>query len=163
MILYGLQPMHRRLPIRRRFPSQLFAQTLGARWITPILGDPNLYPPAFGALRYIPFAMEPQTAPEQKQWFRDGAVNLLTVSTFQPRKNLGLFLETVATLSRKYPVRATLLGECTTEEHRRVFAEIRQLQASPGLDCKVQIKTNMAFGDVQRGIPPARSVRPART
>ena len=149
VILYNLLPIHRRASWRR-IPAQLFAQTLGARWITPILGERNLYPPTFPALRYLPFPMEPQTTTEQKQWFRNGAVNLLTVSSFQPRKNHRLLLEAIAALSGKYPVRATLIGECTTDEHRRVFAEIREFQASVGLDYKVQIKTNMPFGDVQQ-------------
>ena len=149
VILYDLQRMHRRASWRR-IPAQLLALTLGARWITPIIGDLNLYPPAFPALRFLPFPMEPQTAPEQKQWFRGGAVNLLTVSSFEPRKNHRMFLDAITTLSETYRIQATVIGECTTAEHRREFAEIMKLKASASLDCKVHIKTNISFSDIQR-------------
>ena len=94
--------------------------------------------------------MEPQTAPAQRQWFRDGAINVLNVGKYQKRKNHRLFLQAIASLSKKYQVRATIIGECTTEEHRREFTEVKELSDSLGIGDRVSLKYNMAFWDVQK-------------
>ena len=130
----------------RSFP----AWVVRAGWMTPVLGSPDRYPPAFGALRYVPFVVEPQTAPEQKQWFRGGVINLLCVGKFQGRKNHRMFLRAVASLSKRYPVRATVIGECTTTERRREFAEIKEFHKSLGLGDRVCFKTSLPYWDVQR-------------
>ena len=150
VIFYSLTPMHRRLKWWKVFMRSIPAWAAGAKWMTPILGSPEQYPPTFGALRYIPFAMEPQTAPEQRHWFRDGAINVLSVGKYQERKNHRLFLQVIANLSKKYQVRATIIGECTTADHWREFAEVKNLGESLGLNHSVRLKANMAFWDVQR-------------
>ena len=150
VIFYSLTPMHRRLRWWKVLVRSFPAWAAGAKWMTPIIGSPDQYPPTFGALRYVPFAMEPQTAPAQRQWFRDGAINVLNVGKYQKRKNHRLFLQAIASLSKKYQVRATIIGECTTEEHRREFTEVKELSDSLGIGDRVSLKYNMAFWDVQK-------------
>ena len=150
VIFYSQTPMHRRLTWWKVLIRSLPAWAARARWITPILGSPETYPPAFGALRYVPFVMEPQTAPDQRSWFREGAINVLCIGKFEERKNHRLFLQAVAGLSERYPVRATIIGESTTGEHRHRVAELKEVQKSTGLDDRVHFKTNLSYRDVQR-------------
>ena len=64
-------------------------------------------------MRYVPFVIEPQTAPERREWFRDGVVNVLSVGKFQELKNHRPFIEVVSRLSElATPVQATIVGEC---------------------------------------------------
>ena len=130
VVFYSLTPMHRQLGWRKRLVRSFPAWVARSRWITPILGSPDAFPPAFGALRYVPFVIEPQTCPGRRQWFMDGEINVLNVGKYQERKNHRLFLEAIANLSEKYPVRATIIGECTTTEHRSEFAEVKKLHKS---------------------------------
>ena len=150
VIFYSQTPMHRRLRwwkvLMRSFP----AWVARAKWITPLLGSPDLYSPTFDALRYVPFVMEPQTAPDQKRWFQGGVVNVLSVSMFIGRKNHRLFLRAVARLSERYAIQATIVGECTTTEQQREFAELEEFHKSLGLGDKVHFKTNLSYWDVQR-------------
>ena len=115
--------------------------------MTPVLGQPDRHPPGLGAMRYVPFVIEPQTAPERREWFRDGAVNVLCIGKFQERKNHRLFLSRRCPGCRAgTPVRATIVGECTTEEHRRELAGVEELRASLGLrGDRVVFKTNLPF------------------
>ena len=129
----------------RSFP----AWAAKARWITPVLGSPNLHPPAFGALRYLPFVMEPQTTPAQKQWFQNRVINVLSIGKFQGRKNHSLLLQSIERLSERYPIQATIIGECTTAKHWREFAEVEELHKSLKLGEKVRFKTNLSYWDVQ--------------
>ena len=150
VIFYSQTPVHRQLAwwkvLIRSFP----AWVARARWTTPLLGSPDQYPPAFGALRYVPFVMEPQTSPSEKGWFRDDVINTLCIGKFEERKNHRLFLQAVAGLSERYPIHATIIGESSTEGHRRNVAKLKELRKSAGLDDRVRIKTNMPYWDVQR-------------
>ena len=150
VIFYSQTLMHRRLRQWNIYMRSFPAWVARAKWITPLLGSPDLYPPTFDALRYVPFVMEPQTAPEQRQWFRGSTINVLCVGKFQPRKSHRLFLQAVAGLSERYPVRATIIGECTTAEHQREFAKVNEFHKSLGLGNRIHFKTNLPYWDVQR-------------
>ena len=150
VVFYTLTPIHRQIGWRKRFTRSFAVWAARAGWMTPILGSPDAYPPALGAMRYVPFVMEPQTAPDQKQWFMDGAINVLNIGKFERRKNHRLFLQAIANLSGKYQIRATTIGEATTTEHRHELAETKKFHQSLGLGDRVRFKTNLAFWDVQR-------------
>lgn len=154
VIFYNQRPLHRRLKRWKQRLIRLFP-TWAARikWMTPVLGSPDQHPPAFETLRYVPFVMEPQTAPEQKRWFQGGTVNILCIGKFQRRKNHRLFLQAVAHLSKGYRMRATIIGECTTVEHQHVLAELREYRANLGLNDRVCFRVNLPFADVQREYP----------
>ena len=130
----------------RSFPAWV-AQ---ARWITPVLGSADAYSPAFAALRYVPFVMEPQTDPSQKQWFQGRTINVLCVGKFHRRKNHRMFLQAVADLSQRYQIRATVIGECSEPEHQREMKDIEELHKSLALGDRVCLKTNVSYWDVQQ-------------
>ena len=150
VVFYSQTPMHRKLRWWERFVRSFPAWIARARWVTPVLGSSDVHPPAFGTLRYVPFVMEPQTSPAQKQWFRGGTINVLCVGKFQRRKNYRMFLRAVARLVERYPVRATAIGECTTTEHQRELGELKDLRGSLGLYGRVCFKTTLSYKEVQR-------------
>ena len=149
VVFYSQTPMHRKLSWWQRLVRSLPAWLASTQWITPVLGRPETYPPAFSALHYVPFVTEPQTSPAQKQWFQGEAINVLSVGKFQVRKNHRLFLRAIAGLSERYPVQATLIGECTTSEQHRELRELEDLVSSLGLCGRVHFKTNLSYQDVQ--------------
>ena len=149
VIFYTQNRLHRPIDRFRRFIHSFRARVARARWITPVLGDPDRYPPAVGAMCYVPFVMEPQTAPDQKAWFEGNAVNVLSIGKFQRRKNHGLLLQAIDRLSARHPVRATVIGECTTAEHREELAKLRRIRDAEGLGDRVRFKTNVPYGKVQ--------------
>ena len=149
VVFYTQTPMYRHLGWKKRVMRAFPAWATRAKWITPVLGSPERYPSAFGALRYVPFVMEPQTTPREKLWFRDDTINVLSIGKFQVRKNHRLFLQAVADLSERYPIRATVIGESATEDRRREFVNIEEYAQSLGLGDRVQLRTNMSYRDVQ--------------
>ena len=150
VVFYSQTPMYRTFGRWQRLIRSFPARASKAKWITPVLGDPDVHPPAFGALRYVPFVMEAQTAHEQRQWYRGDAINVLCVAKFMERKNHRLFLEAVSRLSARHPVRATIIGECQGEEAKARLAETRDVCRSLGLESRVCFKTNLSYWEVQR-------------
>ena len=150
LVLYAQIPKHRRWKRWKRAVLALVPRLTGGIWMTPLLGLPGQREWPRTPLRYVPFVMPPRTAPDDRRWFAGGAVNVLAIGKYQPRKNHRLFLEAVRGLSRHHPVRATIIGECSTSEHRRELAEIERHRARLGLDDKVRLEVNLPFPEVQR-------------
>ena len=63
--------------------------------------------------------------PRSRERRRCGAVNVLAIGKFEARKNHRLLLRALTGLSERHPIRATIIGECSTETHRRELAETR--------------------------------------
>ena len=150
VVFYTQNRLHRPIDRLRRFIHASRVRAARARWITPVLGDPDRYPPAVGAMRYVPFVMEPQTPPERKAWFAGNAVNVLSIGKFQRRKNHHLLLRAIGSLSARHPVRATVIGECTTSEHRRELAELESMRDANGLHDRVRLESNLPYPEVQK-------------
>ena len=150
VVLYNQAPKHTLIGRRTVILRSLLARMVGRGWITPVLGWPDLYPSRIKSQRYVPFVMEPRTPPVHKRWFRGGSVNVLSVGKFQELKNHVMFLEVVARLAQRHHVRATVIGECTTDDHRRELSRVKETHARLGLQRIVEIKTNLPYHDVQR-------------
>lgn len=148
-VFYSQTLMHRRLIWWKKFIRAFPAWLARAKWITPLLGSPDDYPPAFGALRYVPFVMEPQTSPKDRKWFRGGAVGVLCIAKFMRRKNHHLIVQAIARLAERHNVRATIIGECTNDEHFELLSEIQELTVSLGVEDLVDIGLNLPYWEVQ--------------
>ena len=143
LVIYNQGPQHRKIGHARRVVETLFLQLTSAAWYTPVLGDPDRYAVLQHSPDYVPFVMLPQTSPDAKSWFLKDCVNLLHVGKLVPRKNHRMFLEAVARLLPRYPLRATIVGECSMPDHRREWERVVQLQTLLGLDEVVQVETNV--------------------
>ena len=152
LILYTQVPRHhplkRRVKRWRKFATSTILRMKRAHWITPVLGTAGRYPASHN-WHYVPFVMEPQTAPDHKSWFPDDTIRILTVGKYEPRKNHGLFLQVIARLSQRHRIRCTVVGECSTPEHERQFARLQQHAAELGLSRQLSFKVNLPFFEVQ--------------
>ena len=153
LIFYSQGPKRRKLMAAKKFGYSFALWAIGARWITPVLGSPEKNGGDINRIHYVPFVITPLTCPQEKQWFSGGVINILTIGKFQPRKNHRLFLEAVGRLSRSYPIRATIIGECTTQEHRGELEDVKRHCQHLGLDARVEFKINLPFPDVQKQYP----------
>ncbi len=149
-IFYSQAPKYRRLSRWKRFVFALARRAAGAEWITPVLGSPGLRGSVDTHLRYAPFVIRPQTAPGGKRWFAGGVVNILSVGKYEARKNHGLFLDVIGRLSRRHSIRATIVGECSTSEHRLELERVRRHCQRLDLEGTVGIEVNLPFPEVQR-------------
>ena len=149
VIYYTQTPVYRELPRRKRWMRSFPAWLARAKWITPVLGSPDRFSKAVDALRYVPFVMEPRTHPSDKRWFAGGFINLLCIGKFEPRKNHRLLLAAVAALRRRYPICLTLIGECTTTDHREELSQVLRAVESLGVSDIVRIRQNLTYPQVQ--------------
>ena len=150
VVLYSQTPVFRTLSWWQRMIRSIPAWAAHARWITPVLGDPDSHPQAFSALRYVPFVMEPQTAPDRRRWFRNERINILCVAKFMERKNHLLFLQALCLMAERQDVHVTIIGECTNEAAKSRLAELKRQAGELNLLESVVFKTNLPYWEVQR-------------
>ena len=157
LILYSQEPISdltRNPPRTYRFLDRSRLSP-GFAWMTPVsdpaaTGSENATLPSSNKILYIPFIIEPQTAPPDKRWFARDTVNILSIGKFQLRKNHGLFLKVVARLSKRHHIRSTIIGECSTPDHQKALSDVERCGDSLGIRDKLEIKTNLPFSEVQQ-------------
>ncbi len=148
VVLYTQGPKYRVMGPGRRLLRQLLAAALGVQWMTPVLGEQGTS--TISRMHYVPFVVEPMVCPEEKRWFGRGHINVMTVGKFEPRKNHSLLLQAVRALrQRGYPVRLTIVGECTTPSHRQEYERVRACVESLDLEDSVDILVNQRFSAVR--------------
>ena len=142
------QPLRRRLKRWTKPGASTVLWATGGHWITPVLGEParNHAPRNW---HYLPFVMEPQTTPQQKNWFVGDVLRILAVGKYDARKNHRLFLQVIARLSTRHRIRSTVIGHCTTPQHHAELKRLQEDRLNLGLDKVVDFKTNLSFSQVQ--------------
>ena len=150
LILYTQTPKHQPVSRGKRLAYSLMIRTTGAEWFTPLRGRPDRFSAVNRALHYLPFVAEPGTSPSSKRWFRNDTVNILSIGKFQRRKRHDLFVEAIAVVAGKHAVRALIVGECTTDEHREVIEDVTRQRDRLGLEQTIEFRTNLPFAEVQR-------------
>ncbi len=139
--------------IRKHLLKGLIVKGLRAAWITPVKGDPAKHKMTWPQIYYLPFIIPTMTPPSQKQWFRDGKINVLSIGKFVERKNHLLLLKALIDLEKEFDLRLTILGECTGEKHHVYYKKVRGLIVQNGLENDVVIRTNLPFQEVQKEYP----------
>ena len=149
LVFYTQSPKHRRIKKRwKKLVNSFILRVSGAEWITPVLGESDRYDP-LEKCHYVPFVIEPQSGPQEKQWFSGDVVNILTIGKFQNRKNHRLFLEVISRLSGRYSIRATIIGENSTVHHQHELEDLKIYRKHLALEDRVEFKINLSFSEVQ--------------
>lgn len=97
---------------------------------------------------WLPFVMEPQLKPSDKEYFANDQVNIFSVGKFERRKNHLMMLTVIEKLQKEYPVHLTITGESSNSFHREYLEEIRQYVNEHNLTDRVTIYVNLKRQDV---------------
>lgn len=92
---------------------------------------------------WAPFLMEPQIAPEEKSYFKDGKINVFCIGKYQKRKNLQMMVEVVEQLLTKYDLHLTIAGELSNHFHQEYYDGIKKYVREHGLEDRVTFYANI--------------------
>lgn len=148
-VLYTQGAVHERTSAKVAALRSLGARLAGGQWMSPVLGDEDVQR-AHPRFHYVPFAADPDT-PQKSDWFAGDKVNVLGIGKFFPRKNHLLLVRAVARLRDVAPFTLTIVGEASSEPHRRHLAEVQAYVAERHLGDVVTITSNLphsAMADV---------------
>lgn len=149
VIYYTLGPKYRKTSKIKLLLRSICAGLFKAEWITPVLGNIAPGSRTIRRMHYVPLPIEPGLSPERKIWFCGGFINIMTVGKFEPRKNHILLLEAIKMLKKEFPLRLTIVGECSNAEHEKELQRVKDYIRDNQLETVVTIKTNLSYREVQ--------------
>jgi glycosyltransferase involved in cell wall biosynthesis len=100
-------------------------------------------------LEYIPFFKRVEPAAKARE-YNVSCPRLLSIGKFLPRKNFLLLLDTFKDISTRHDCSLTLVGECSTTEHKKHCEDVKQRIVASGLHGKVRLLLNQSYRDVQQ-------------
>lgn len=140
-ILYNQTPLWDPEPPRNDFPHRVVKKLTPSVRITPVSGNSETGHFDSNAV-YVPFVIEPQLAPEHRHYFMDQKISLLCVGKFEERKNHLMLLEIMCRLLTDYPLHLTLVGEVSTEYHKKYYKKVQDFIDAHNLQASVSCYTN---------------------
>lgn len=146
-ILYNQTPLWDSEPPRTDTAHKIVNRLTPSIRMTPVYGDERT-----GFLdksaHYVPFVIEPHTAPAEREYFKDGQVHVLCVGKYEERKHQLMLLEILNAVKEKYPFHLTLVGEVSTPYHRTCYDKLQQYIDAKGLGRFVSCFTNRPPSDM---------------
>jgi glycosyltransferase involved in cell wall biosynthesis len=137
---------------KRRWLARILVHWMGNGWFTPVLYRDGPQPCDLETIDFLPLIWTP-AVPERKDWsdFQPGQpTRLLDVGKFARYKNHPLVIEAVARLREKFSLRLTVIGECSSDEHRQERMRCEKIVSDLGLKGCVQLRDNLAYEALHR-------------
>lgn len=99
---------------------------------------------------FAPYLMEPQVAPEEKEYFQNGKINIFAIGKYQERKNHFLMIKAVEILKEKYPnLHLDIAGELSNDFHKEYYERVQTYIREHGLEETVTLYSNLNKEQVQ--------------
>jgi glycosyltransferase involved in cell wall biosynthesis len=128
---------------RKSWSVSLVGLVFGAPVLTPLLGDQAGFGNENRNLHYVPFVTE--TINEERIYFFNGTIKILTVGKFVRRKNHLLLLRVFKELVKQYSVHLTIIGERADESYVK---EVEDYIKQKNLSLKVSLRYDLLFKQV---------------
>jgi len=145
VVLYSQGPKYRSYAsIKRRMLSWIIKKILCWEWMTPVEALPGV-PVTAGndvGLAYLPFVHDVSDKTPEHVYDTE-CPRLLSIGKFMPRKNHLAVIDAVGIVLRSRPCRLTIVGENTTDVHRRYRSEVEQHIEALGLQHVVTLLENL--------------------
>lgn len=146
-VFYSQIRIHKPYPRYKKLIFHLAMWLLNANWVSPCLGDKERYPNAPTRMIYFPFAM-PVTVTNQREYFREGDIHLLSVAKYFKSKNPLLVLEAFFKLCERHDnIRLTICG--SGDEQGAYFVKMNDLKRKSAYGEKVDLLVNQPFSVVK--------------
>ena len=141
-ILYNQSPLWEDR-IKNDLPHRIMRALTPKVRMTPVMGNEKPGKVIEPGAVFVPFVMEPEMAPEERTWIKDGVIRIFTIGKYETRKNQQMMIEAVEELSKRYPLHLTIAGECSTDAHRAYYDGLVKYIAAHGLEDKVTLLSNL--------------------
>jgi len=128
----------------------LLLDCLRCAWITPVEGDRIRGQATHKHIYYLPFIYETRKGDGNRAYFDGGQIRIISVGKFIPRKNHIVLLKAMQNLRNVAPLKLTLIGEISCDEHKREVQKVKEFIESNKLGDIVNIKDNLPFLQVQK-------------
>lgn len=126
IILYTQDKLYlEKFKIRHRFYYYLI-KIFKAKWVTPVLGSVNMGEKFCSEIYHLPLPVNIQNREHKIK--QNEKIQILMIGKFLTFKRHDLLILAIKELNKKYHnLSVTIIGECTTEEHKKVYRLVLEL------------------------------------
>ena len=97
---------------------------------------------------FAPYLMEPQLAPEERDYVPEGKIRILEIGKYEERKNHKMMVRAFERLADKYPISLTIVGEVSNDFHRKYYQELKEYIDAHQLNDRITLKMNLKKPDM---------------
>lgn len=142
-ILYNQSPLWD-LPPKKDLLHRLVRKMTPQKRMTPVLGEQSSEKQIEEGAYFVPFVVEPQIKPEDKVYFHQGKIEILSIGKFEPRKNHILLLEILKDLKCEFEdFHLTIIGEATGRLQKEHLSKVLHFIKKNDLESLVDVHTNV--------------------
>jgi glycosyltransferase involved in cell wall biosynthesis len=126
-ILYNQSPMWDEPPKTDLRHQYVYKHTPSVR-MTPVMGIKGEGRIIAPGSYYVPFAVEPASAPAQRKYFDGGRINILCVGKYEPRKHHIMLMDAVAGIYRETGIdmHLTIIGEASGRLQKEYYSVVEE-------------------------------------
>lgn len=141
-ILYNQNPLWSE-PAKTDLAHRIVGKLSPKLRMTPVIGVKKQGTSVKETDFFVPFIMEPQKAPHERNYFDNDSIHILCIGKYEPRKHHLMLLEIVEKLHEKYPLHLTLIGEATTDFQKEYHEKVQTYVKEHHMERFVTVKTNV--------------------
>lgn len=142
-VLYNQSPLWDRPP-KQDFLHKLVRNMTPEKRMTPVIGQKSEEKQIEKGSFFVPFVVEPQMAPEEKNYFNNNKIEILSIGKFEPRKHHIMLSDIIGELSKDMPgIHLTIIGEATGRLQKEHLQEVESYIKDHKLEAYVDIKINV--------------------
>lgn len=99
---------------------------------------------------FVPFVIEPQRAPQARDYFADDTIHILCIGKYEIRKHHLMLLHVAERLQDKYKLHVTLVGEATSHFQKEYCDKVRDYVKEHHMGNIVTVKTNVPRSNMEQ-------------
>lgn len=142
-VLYNQSPLWDRPP-KQDFLHKLVRKMTPEKRMTPVIGQKSEEKQIEKGSFFVPFVVEPQMTPEEKTYFYNNKIEILSIGKFEPRKHHIMLSGIIGELSKDMPgIHLTIIGEATGRLQKEHLQEVESYIKDHKLEAYVDIKINV--------------------
>lgn len=92
---------------------------------------------------FVPFVIEPQRAPQERDYFDSDTIHILCIGKYEIRKHHIMLLQAAESLRNKYKIHVTLVGEATGHFQKEYCEQVKAYVREHHLEDIATVKTNI--------------------
>lgn len=149
IILYNQSPAYRSEMNKPVLKKILFKMTKGLFpkvRMTTVEGDKSKVALMEKDTYFIPFIVETTDNINDRKYFKDNKINILSVGKYQKAKNFPLLVEAINILKQKnYDIKCTIIGEVSNKYHEGYYDKLCEKIKGMNLDDVITLKINIPY------------------
>jgi glycosyltransferase involved in cell wall biosynthesis len=150
IVFFTQEALYRPRKFKTRLKQKLYIKLFRAVWMTPIVGE-QIDGDKIDGMYYIPLPVHVENNEHTHNKVSDERFKILFIGKFhQERKKHSLLLDALYQLKDRFEFKATIIGECYTEQQISKFNYLQQKVTDYDLSGYIELVKNVPYSEINK-------------